>query len=300
MSQLAMAFMGCALATLILVVRVGSLARAEDNLSIPLFIESGEMESLEEMEGSEEADQLVAEVARGLRRPVREGRVDLVAKLLKALVGSPKTLPRILNWQDDVGATALHWCAFFGSEAHVALAKAFLQLPGVDGSILDKHNNSACHTACMRGHVGVLSALAGRKHANGCNPLALNSEGMSCLHYAARRGDAPALALLLEPNLTAAEVDAEAAAGATPLYLAVTAGAPAAVRALLAAGASTGQGRRGGGGEEERGESALALARRQFTVYAAILREFGEEPPETAPPGGAAAPPEGEAGALEL
>jgi len=211
----------------------------------------------------EDLDKLVSETARMFQKSVREGDVRVAAKVLEAFQSSPQTLPKIVNWQDRVGATVFHWCAFYGTAKHVALARSFLKIPGADATLPDKSNHTACRTACVKGHAEMVGVFLEADPAISCDALELDAgDGMNCAHLAARRGDAAMLAVL-RPHLELhGAVDARTGGDqpSTALYLAVDAEAPAAVRVLVASGASGRLGRALGDGEEESAEERARTA----------------------------------------
>merc|ERR1719387_1934141 len=127
----------------------------------------------------------------------------------------------------------------------------------------------------MKGHAGVLSNLLKPGRGDGCDPLQLNSEGMNCVHYAARSGDAEVLEAL-GPFLNAQVVNMPTANArpTTPLYFAVQAGSLESVRILAAAGAMGSKGRIDDGEEE----SAISRAKKALEIYATMLTELGETP----------------------
>jgi len=226
-------------------------------------------------DNSEKAQELVVQTARMFQQAVRSGDVKAVVAVMKSFAAgnSPDTLAKVLNWQDKVGASSLHWCAFYGTEVHVALSKTFLHVAGVDSSILDNQNRTACHTACARGAVGVLENILDpeKKAESTCDPLTLDGVGLNCVHYAARRNDVKMLDVLA-PLITKENVDAytKASSGApeTALFIAVEEGSAEAVEALIKLGASGAKGRLVDEGKVE--EKASSLANDKLVAYTTI------------------------------
>lgn len=90
---------------------------------------------------------------------------------------------------------------------------------------------TALHWAARRGDVTLATMLL---HAGGNARVATRSGRFTPLHLAAERGSAPLIAALLAAG---AEVNAATSTGATPLMFAAAAGEPAALTTLLDAGA---------------------------------------------------------------
>eukprot|EP00929_Paragymnodinium_shiwhaense_P109045 TRINITY_DN75405_c0_g1_i1.p1 TRINITY_DN75405_c0_g1~~TRINITY_DN75405_c0_g1_i1.p1 ORF type:complete len:292 (-),score=76.65 TRINITY_DN75405_c0_g1_i1:25-900(-) len=226
-----------------------------------------------EEEEEEVATELITETARMFQNAVRSGDVKSVVKVMKSFAAgnSPKTLAKILNWQDAVGASSLHWCAFYGTEVHAALTKTFTHVEGIDSSLLDKQNRSACHTACARGSVAVLEKLMDpeKKTSKSCDPLSIDGTGLSCLHYAARRNDMKMLELL-KPLITEDNVDmyTKLSHPETPLFMAVEEASAEVAEALIKLGAKGSKGRLVDDGKRE--EKAVTLANEKLASYKAI------------------------------
>lgn len=225
----------------------------------------------------EEADALIADTAKQFQVAVREGNVQVIAKFMQALGGTPGTLQKIVNWGDKVGATTLHWCAFYGDAAHVGLAKTFMMLPGVNASALDTHNQSPCHTACMKGHSGVLEHLINESaRATSCDPFKLSAMGSNCLHLAAQKGDL-SLMSVLKPLLNKETVNVRTSSKSptSALFLAAEAGSLDIVKILMESGASSSLGRQVDNGQEE---SPSERIRQLQDSYSAILKELETQP----------------------
>mmetsp|Transcript_5254 Transcript_5254/g.12500 ORF Transcript_5254/g.12500 Transcript_5254/m.12500 type:complete len:371 (+) Transcript_5254:32-1144(+) len=192
-----------------------------------------------------ESDAMVGDVAKLFQKAVRDGNVKVMLDFMNALSKTPGTLTKILNHRDSVGATALHWCAFYGTEAHIALAKVFVKVPGIDLRLEDNHNQSACITACMKGHHEMLDLFLNAAKGPKCDPMKTSAEGLHCAHYAARQ-DNVRLMQVIQPLLTPENVDvyANASLTATPLYFATENSSEDIIKILLEAGASSAEGKR--------------------------------------------------------
>merc|ERR1712087_494645 len=91
------------------------------------------------------------------KKAVFDGQVETVAKLMGALQEKPEMLAKLVMWADDrTGANLLHWCGFYGKEAHAVLARTFMMVPGVNASVPDNHQHTPCYIACKQNHPDVL------------------------------------------------------------------------------------------------------------------------------------------------
>jgi ankyrin repeat protein len=129
------------------------------------------------------------------------------------------------------GMSALHWAAERGDAAMVqALLKAGASTTGTTKN----GGYTPLHVAARAGHGAAVKALL----AGGADAKALTTTGATALHLAAQAGDAMAVSALAGAK---ADVNAlETAWGQTPLMFAAAANRPAAVTALLKAGANPG------------------------------------------------------------
>lgn len=129
------------------------------------------------------------------------------------------------------GMSALHWAAERGDAAMVqALLKAGASTTGTTKN----GGYTPLHVAARAGHGAAVKALL----AGGADAKALTSTGATALHLAAQAGDAVAVSALAGAK---ADVNAlETAWGQTPLMFAAAANRPAAITALLKAGAKPG------------------------------------------------------------
>lgn len=129
------------------------------------------------------------------------------------------------------GMSALHWAAERGDAAMVqALLKAGASTTGTTKN----GGYTPLHVAARAGHGAAVKALL----AGGADAKALTSTGATALHLAAQAGDAMAVSALAGAK---ADVNAlETAWGQTPLMFAAAANRPAAITALLKAGAKPG------------------------------------------------------------
>jgi len=217
--------------------------QAEQDEEIVIDDEADSEQSEEDQEA--ESDAMVGDVAKLFQKAVRDGNVKVMLDFMNALSKTPGTLTKILNHRDSVGATALHWCAFYGTEAHIALAKVFVKVPGIDLRLEDNHNQTACITACMKGHHEMLDLFLNTGKGHKCDPMKTSAEGLHCAHYAARQDNAP-LMRVIQPLLTQENVDvyANASLTATPLYFATENSSEDIIKILLEAGASSAEGKR--------------------------------------------------------
>ncbi|MBL0891122.1 MAG: ankyrin repeat domain-containing protein [Gemmatimonadaceae bacterium] len=152
-----------------------------------------------------------------------------------AMRGDLAEVRALLARQADVnaatgdGMSALHWAAERGDAAMVqALLKAGAATTGktLNGGY------TPLHVAARAGHGAAVKALL----AGGADAKALTATGATALHLAAQAGDAVAVTALAGAK---ADVNAlETAWGQTPLMFAAAANRPAAVTALLKAGAN--------------------------------------------------------------
>lgn len=154
-----------------------------------------------------------------------------------AMRGDLAEVRALLARQADVnaatgdGMSALHWAAERGDAAMVqALLKAGAATTGktLNGGY------TPLHVAARAGHGAAVKALL----AGGADAKALTATGATALHLAAQAGDAVAVTALAGAK---ADVNAlETAWGQTPLMFAAAANRPAAITALLKAGAKPG------------------------------------------------------------
>jgi len=188
-----------------------------------------------------EEDEMTPEVmqrtAKLMVQAVREGKVEMVAKFMSALEKKPEVLAKLVMWADErTGANLLHWCGFYGKEAHALLAQTFMIFPGVNASAYDKHQHTPCHTACKKNHPDVLEHLM-TQHASStpCDPFD-NGAGSNCLHMAAQGGHTKILEMLA-PRLTTATLEIATGSGVSAMYLAIESGSADAVKILQKAAA---------------------------------------------------------------
>lgn len=171
-------------------------------------------------------------VSKVMLKAVRDGNIEMVAKLMSALGTKPAVLAKLVMWADaQTGANLLHWCGFYGKDAHVALAQTFMLIPGVNASVSDKHQHSPCQTACMKNHHEVLEHLMTQHEGSTpCDPFALGGRS-TCLHLAAQGGYTKILELLA-PRLTRETYELTTSSGTSALALAKESGSAEAVRIL--------------------------------------------------------------------
>jgi len=178
--------------------------------------------------------EVMERTAKVMVKAVREGKLDVIVKLISALKGKPEILAKLVMWADErTGANLLHWCGFYGKEVHAALAQTFMMVPGVNASVSDKHQHTPCHTACRKNNSDVLEHLI-TQHTDSsstpCDPFALGP-GENCLHLAAQGGFTKILELLA-PRLTTDILEMATNSGASAISLADASGSAEAVKIL--------------------------------------------------------------------
>lgn len=170
-------------------------------------------------------------------RVANSTRPAATALAAAAMRGDLAEVRALLARQADVnaatgdGMSALHWAAERGDAAMVqALLKAGASTTGTTKN----GGYTPLHVAARAGHGAAVQALL----AGGADARALTATGATALHLAAEAGDAVAVSALAGAK---ADVNAlETAWGQTPLMFAAAANRPAAVTALLKAGAKPG------------------------------------------------------------
>jgi len=180
-----------------------ALSVAEEEAGKAKAVKTAEGETSEAHEMDD--PKVMERTAKVMIKAVREGKPDIVAKLMGALEKKPEVLAKLIMWADEkTGANLLHWCSFYGKEVHVALTQTFMMVPGVNASVSDQHKHTPCHIACKKNHSDVLEHLITQRTGSSsttCDPFALES-GSNCLHVAAQGGFTQILQLLA-PRLTA-------------------------------------------------------------------------------------------------
>ncbi|XP_031382603.1 probable protein S-acyltransferase 23 isoform X1 [Punica granatum] len=131
-----------------------------------------------------------------------------------------------VNSADNMKQTALHWAAVRGS---IAVADVLLQ-NGARGDAVDAHGYRATHIAAQYGQTAFLNHLISRYHADFDAP---DNDGRSPLHWAAYKGFADTVRLLLFRDASQARQDKE---GCTPLHWAALRGNLEACSVLVQAG----------------------------------------------------------------
>ena len=72
-------------------------------------------------------NEVMERTAKVMVQAVRDGKHDMVVKLMSILEKKPEILAKLVMWADErTGANLLHWCAFYGKEVHVALTQSFM------------------------------------------------------------------------------------------------------------------------------------------------------------------------------
>ncbi|XP_061968985.1 probable protein S-acyltransferase 23 [Populus nigra] len=131
-----------------------------------------------------------------------------------------------VNQNDNVGQTALHWAAVRGS---IAVADVLLQNGGrVEAA--DVNGYRAVHVAAQYGQTGFLNHIGAKYRADFD---AVDNEGRSPLHWAAYKGYADTIRLLLFRDAYQGRQDRE---GCTPLHWAALRGNIEACTILVHAG----------------------------------------------------------------
>lgn len=132
-----------------------------------------------------------------------------------------------VNAADGTGQTALHWSGVRGSTA----AMETLLRAGADLGARDSRGYTVCHVAAQYGQTAILHHLALKWDANTDE---LDNDGRSPLHWAAYKGFADTLRLLLVMGSACNLADKE---GCTPLHWAAIRGHTEACTVLLQGGA---------------------------------------------------------------
>ncbi|KAL4430689.1 hypothetical protein ABPG75_005945 [Micractinium tetrahymenae] len=132
-----------------------------------------------------------------------------------------------VNAADGTGQTALHWSAVRGSTA----AMETLLRAGADLGARDSRGYTLCHVAAQYGQTATLHHLALKWSADTDE---LDNDGRSSLHWAAYKGFADTLRLLLVLGSQCNLADKE---GCTPLHWAAIRGHTEACTVLLQGGA---------------------------------------------------------------
>lgn len=131
-----------------------------------------------------------------------------------------------VNATDNLKQTALHWAAVRGS---VAVADVLLQ-NGAWVEAADINGYRAVHVAAQYGQTAFLNHIVGRYHADNDAP---DNDGRSPLHWAAYKGYADTIRLLLFREASQGRQDKE---GCTPLHWAALRGNVEACTVLVHAG----------------------------------------------------------------
>lgn len=132
-----------------------------------------------------------------------------------------------VNASDTTGQTALHWAAVRGSLPCIET----LLRNGADPNIADNRGYTACHVAAQYGQTAVIYHLA-LKWGVDCDTT--DSDGRTPLHWAAYKGFADSVRLLLVLDARYALADKE---GCTPLHWAAIKGNGEACTVLVQGGA---------------------------------------------------------------
>jgi uncharacterized protein len=128
------------------------------------------------------------------------------------------------NTLDPKGLSGLYLAL---RDSSLKAAQALIDWPKINLEVRTPEDESPLMMAALKGHVELSRKLIG-KDAD------VNKTGWTPLHYAATGGHVAIIELLLERH---AYIDAESPNGTTPLMMAAHYGTPAAVKALLEAGA---------------------------------------------------------------
>ena len=112
-------------------------------------------------------------------------------------------------------------------EPSLKVADVLVDWPRTQVEWRNRHDESPLMMAALKGHTALVKKLIAR----GAD---VNKPGWAPLHYAATNGHVDVIALLVDAH---AYVDAESPNKTTPLMMAAQYGSPAAVKALLEAGA---------------------------------------------------------------
>ena len=131
-----------------------------------------------------------------------------------------------INAADATGQTALHWAAVRGA---VQAAETLLRA-GADLAAADSRGYTVCHVAAQYGQTGLLYHLAQRWHAD---TDSIDADGRTSLHWAAYKGFADTVRLLLFLGARVALADRE---GCTPLHWASIKGNSEACTVLVQGG----------------------------------------------------------------
>ncbi|KAG6793052.1 hypothetical protein POTOM_002236 [Populus tomentosa] len=131
-----------------------------------------------------------------------------------------------VNQNDNLRQTALHWAAVRGS---IAVADVLLQNGG-RVETADANGYRAVHVAAQYGQTGFLNHIGAKYHADFD---AVDNEGRSPLHWAAYKGYADTIRLLLFRDAYQGRQDQE---GCTPLHWAALRGNIEACTILVHAG----------------------------------------------------------------
>ncbi|KAL0365252.1 UNVERIFIED_CONTAM: putative protein S-acyltransferase 23 [Sesamum angustifolium] len=153
-------------------------------------------------------------------------------RLLPPPVGRPQQFCRHcsnggeVNAKDNAGQTALHWAAVRGS---IAAADVLLQ-NGARVEAADVNGYRPVHVAAQYGQTGFLNYIVAKYHADFDVP---DNDGRSPLHWAAYKGFADTIRLLLFRDASQGRQDKE---GCTPLHWAALRGNVEACSVLAHAG----------------------------------------------------------------
>ncbi|KAK4380852.1 putative protein S-acyltransferase 23 [Sesamum angolense] len=131
-----------------------------------------------------------------------------------------------VNAKDNAGQTALHWAAVRGS---IAAADVLLQ-NGARVEVADVNGYRPVHVAAQYGQTGFLNYIVAKYHADFDVP---DNDGRSPLHWAAYKGFADTIRLLLFRDASQGRQDKE---GCTPLHWAALRGNVEACSVLAHAG----------------------------------------------------------------
>lgn len=132
-----------------------------------------------------------------------------------------------VNAADGTGQTALHWCAVRGS---IPAAETLLRA-GADLATTDNRGYTVCHVAAQYGQTAVIYHMVMKW---GVNTDVVDGEGRTALHWAAYKGFADTIRLLLVMGSRPCVPDRE---GCAPLHWAAIRGNSEACNVLLQGGA---------------------------------------------------------------
>lgn len=180
----------------------------------------------------EKARAFVTADAASVNRPDEEGYYPLQWAALNNRVAEATFLlghGALVNAVDHTGQTALHWATVRGSLP----ALETLMRHNADYEIADNRGYTVCHVAAQYGQTAVIYLLALKW---GVDVDAPDGDGRTPLHWAAYKGYADTIRLLLVLNAQYSVADKE---GCTPLHWAAIKGNGEAATVLLQGGSAT-------------------------------------------------------------